>query len=133
MEKEEHLEQYGRPGIPWRGATIATWIAVLLCLVAFAISSRTVGRPVWWLGPASNSAPWYYLVVPAALVIAPIEGAIWRSRSTIPATVACSVGLIAIALPDLSDSPGIAIGIALVGIAALLQSIALLLVSRQYR
>jgi hypothetical protein len=133
MDKAAHLERYGRPGIPWRGVTITTWIAVLLCLVAFAISSRTVGRAVWWLGPTGDSAPLLYKIVPIALVVLPIEGAIWRSRTTIPAAVLCSLGLIAIALPDLSRSPGIAIGIVVVGIAALLQSIALVLVTRQYR
>jgi hypothetical protein len=133
MDIAAHLERYGRPGIPWRGATITTWIAVLLCLVAFAISSRTVGRPVWWLGPSGNDAPFIYKLVPIALAITPIEGAIWRSRTTIPAAIVCSLGLIAIALPDLSHSPGIAIGMVVVGIAALLQSIALVVVTRQYR
>jgi hypothetical protein len=37
------------------------------------------------------------------------------------------------ALPDLSHSPGVAVAILVVGFAALLQSIALLLVTRQYR
>jgi hypothetical protein len=88
---------------------------------------------VWWLGPSGNDAPFIYKLVPIALAITPIEGAIWRSRTTIPAAIVCSLGLIAIALPDLSHSPGIAIGMVVVGIAALLQSIALVVVTRQYR
>ena len=133
MNKEEHLQRFGRPGVPWRGITIATWIAVLLSLVAIAISSRTIGRPVWWVGPPSNEAPWFYVLLPIALVTLPLEGALWRSRTAVPTSVACSVGLIATAIPDISNSPGVAVAICVVGFAALLQSIALVLVNRQYR
>lgn len=133
MDREAHLQRYGRPGIAWRGLTIATWIAVLLCLAVIAISSRTIGRSVWWIGPAGNPAPKYYMLLPLVLALAPLEGGFWRSRSTVSTSVVCSLGLIAIALPDLSRSPGIAAATCAVGLAALLQSIALVVVNRQYR
>ena len=133
MDKEAHLQRYGRPGIAWRGITIATWIAVLACLVVIAVSSRMVGRAAWGIGPAGNEAPWFFMLAPLGLTLLPLEGAIWRSRSAVPTAVACSLGLIAMALPDLSRSPGIAAATCVVGFAALLQSIALVVVNRQYR
>ncbi len=133
MDRNEHLAKYGRPGFPWRGITIATWIAVICCVIAIAVSSRMVGRPMWWLGAPNNDVPTFYIVVPAAIMIAPLEGAFWRSRSAVSTSVVCSLALIAIAIPDLATSPGVAIALCVVGFAALMQSIALVLVARQYR
>lgn len=133
MDIEEQMALPYERHIAWRGATIATWIGVVLCLVVIAISSRIIGRPIWWLGPSTNSAPWYYMLLPLILIVMPLEGAFWRSKSTVPACFIGSLGLIATAIPDFSNSPGVAAAICVVGFAALLQSIALLLVTRQYR
>lgn len=133
MDAEAHLQRYGRPGFAWRGVTIATWIAVLLCMVVIAISGRMTGSAPWWIGPSGNDAPWYYILVPVVIALAPLEGGFWRSRTAVPTTLVCSLGVMAIALPDLSRSPGIAAAMLVVGFAALLQSIALVVVNRQYR
>lgn len=117
----------------WRTVAIITWIAVFGALAVVAISSRTIGRSIWWLGNNSNPAPWFYILAPIALVVIPIESAITRSRHMPLVSVVCSLGIIASALPDLSRTPAIAIGVVMVGIAALTESIALVVVARQYR
>jgi hypothetical protein len=45
----------------------------------------------------------------------------------------CSVGVIAIGLVDISSTPAIALAVVVIGIAALMESIAVVMVMRHYR
>ena len=121
------------PGSGWRSVLIVTWFAVFACVLAVAVSSRTIGRPVWWLGPTTNHAPWIFLAVPIVIVFAPLAAAMKYPRHGIRASLVCSLGLIATAVPDAGDKRAVAIAVATVGGAALLATIGVMTGGRQYR
>ena len=110
-----------------------TWFVVFACVLAVAVSSRTIGRPVWWLGPSTNHAPWVWLVVPIVIVLAPLVAALRAPRQCVRVSLVSSLALVATAVPDAWDKPGVAIGIGTVGCAALLATIGVMVGGRQYR
>ena len=121
------------PGSGWQTVSAITWIAVLSSLIAITISSRTIGRPVWWVGPTVDPAPAYFMLIPIACVIIPLVATI-----RLPERMAIIGGISAIvlmttAIPDINASPALAIAIIAIGLAALIESIALVLVTRHYR
>lgn len=117
----------------WRSISFVTWITVLAALIAVAISSRTIGRPVWWLGTRLNPAPPIFMLVPLSVIVIPLV-ATWRAPEImIRTSIVCSILLTTTALPDVVDSPATALGIAVIGMAGFLSSIAQLLVARKYR
>ena len=124
-----------RPGISggWRSVIIITWSAVFACVLAVAVSSRTIGRPVWWLGPTSSPAPVFFVAVPVVLVFAPLAAAFRFPSRSVAVSFLCSLGLLLSALPDAGDKPSIAIAVATVGVAALLSTVGVMLGQRQYR
>lgn len=117
----------------WRTIVFITWVMVTAALIAISISSRTTGRPVWWLGPSTNPAPIFFLIVPLALVTAPIYASFRRPRDMGVIGLASSLLLAVCALIDVADKPGVAAAIGVVAFAALCESIAVTLVARQYR
>lgn len=125
-----------RPSIPssgWRTVSFISWIAVLAAVVAVAISSRTIGRPVWWLGSRFHPAPAVFMLVPLSLVVTPLV-ATWRAPEImIRTSIVCSLLLAATALPDVASSPATALGVFVVALASFLASIAQVLVARKYR
>ncbi len=121
------------PSTGWRTVSFISWIAVLAALVAVAISSRTIGRPVWWLGSRFHPAPAVFMLVPLSLVVTPLV-ATWRAPDIMVRTsVICSLLLAATAIPDVASSPATALGIVAVALASFLSSIAQVLVARKYR
>lgn len=124
------------PAIPstgWRTVSFISWIAVLAALVAVAISSRTIGRPVWWLGSRFQPAPAIFMLVPLSLVVTPLV-ATWRAPDImIRTSIVCSLLLAATAIPDVVHSPATALGVMVVALAGFLSSIAQVLVARKYR
>lgn len=124
------------PGFPshgWRTVSFITWIATLAALVAVAISSRTIGQPVWWLGSRVDPASPLLMVVPLTLIVIPLV-ATWRAPiHMVRVSVACSLLLTATSLADIGNSIATATGIFVVGAASFLSSIAQLLVARKYR
>lgn len=121
------------PSSGWRTVSFISWIAVLAALVAVAISSRTIGRPVWWLGSRFDPAPAVFMLVPLSLVVTPLV-ATWRAPDIMVRTsVICSLLLAATAIPDVASSPATALGVIVVAIASFLSSIAQVLVARKYR
>jgi hypothetical protein len=121
------------PGSGWQTVSAVTWIAVLSSLIAVTISSRTIGRPVWWIGPTVDPAPAYLMLIPIACVVIPLVATIRLPRRMAMIGCICSLLLMATAIPDFTASPAIAIAIFVIGIAALAESIALVLVTRHYR
>ena len=117
----------------WRTVSLITWIGVFGALLSVAVSSRTIGRPIWWLGPAGNPAPLIFLVLPIALTVSPIVATVWRPHQVVRTGLVCSLLLLATAIPDFGDSPAIAWAVSVIAIAAIVETIALLLVSRHYR
>ena len=117
----------------WRTVSLITWIGVFGALLSVAVSSRTIGRPIWWLGPAGSPAPLIFLVVPVVLTVTPIVVTMRRPQHMVRAGFACSLILLGTAIPDFGNSPAIAWAVVVIAIAALVETIALLLVSRHYR
>lgn len=117
----------------WRTVSFISWIAVLAALVAVAISSRTIGRPVWWLGSRFHPAPAIFMLIPLSVVVTPLVAA-WRAPEImIRTSIVCSLLLAATALPDVASSPATALGVIVVALASFLSSIAQVLVARKYR
>ncbi len=130
----------GEPAAPdptmsdgWRTVAFITWIAVFASVLAVSISSRTIGRPIWWLGPSSNPTPLYYLLIPVLIVGTPLYVIIQRPHRMVRVGLIGSLALLVSAMPDFGSNPAIAIAIFTIGIAALGPSIALLQVQRKYR
>ena len=121
------------PGSGWRSVVVITWSAVFACVLAVAVSSRTIGRPVWWLGPSTDPAPYVWLAVPIVLVFAPLAAAFRAPRHCVRVSLASSVGLLLTAVPDLADKSAVATAVGTVGFAALLASVGVMLGQRQYR
>lgn len=123
----------GTQGDGWRTVAYVTWALVFAATTAVAVSSRTIGRSVWWLGPPSDPAPWWWLAVPVGLVVVPVVAVARRHRRTGQIGVACSLGLGLVALVDLSDSPAVATACAIVATASVLGNLAVWVGLRQYR
>ena len=121
------------PSDGWRTVAFITWIGVLASVLAVTISSRTIGRPIWWLGPSSNPAPVFYLLIPILIIGTPLFVTMRRPQRIVRVSLVGSVALLISAVPDLGSNSAIAIAIITIGIAALASSIALLLVLRKYR
>jgi hypothetical protein len=121
------------PSSGWRTVSFVSWIAVLAALIAIAISSRTIGRPVWWLGTRFHPAPAVFMLIPLSLVVTPLV-ATWRAPDImVRVSLICSLLLAATAIPDVADSPATALGVIVVALASFLSSIAQVLVARKYR
>ena len=88
---------------------------------------------MWWLGPSTQPAPVIFLLVPIALVSAPLIASFRRPRIMGEVGIVSSVVLGASALVDLADKPGVAAALFVVAFAALCESIAVTVVARQYR
>lgn len=117
----------------WRTVSLLSWTAILGAVIAVAISSRTIGRAVWWLGPPANPATPVFLLIPVALVVLPPLAWYRRHVSAHNIDLACAVLLIVISVPDFADRPGTAVAMLVVGLAALTQSIAVRVATRHYR
>lgn len=124
---------HGRPGDGWRTVAYVNWALVFAATAAVAVSSRSIGRPVWWLGPPSDPAPRWWLVVPVGLVVVPVVAIARRDRRAGVLGVVCSIGLAASALADTSSTPAVASACAIVAGASLLGNLAVWVGLRQYR
>ena len=121
------------PSDGWRTVAFITWIGVLASVLAVTISSRTIGRPIWWLGPSTNPAPVFYLLIPLVLIGPPLFVTMRRPQRSVRVSLLGSIALLISAMQDLGSNTAIAIAILTIGFAALASSIALLLVLRKYR
>jgi hypothetical protein len=74
-----------------------------------------------------------FLVIPVALVVLPLLA--WYRRHLFAHNIdlVCAVLLILISFPDFADRPGSAVAMIVVGLAALVQSIAVRVATRHYR
>ena len=123
----------GQPSDGWRMVSFLTWIGVLGSVLAVAISSRTIGRPIWWLGPSSDPAPVFYLLIPILVIGTPLFVILTRPQRMVRVGLVGSLALLVSALPDVASNSAIALAVLVIGIAALASSIALLMVLRKYR
>lgn len=108
----------------WKIALVATHLLIAGALLALAISARTVGKPTWWLATQNNDALLILVTVP---FLAPAIVVIVALRASNFAPIA---GLVATAIlatssvVDISRSPGIALGEAILAACTALTTIA---------
>lgn len=124
------------PVIPtgtWTAVILVTWSLTFLALVALTVSSRTIGRSVWWLGPGTSARPPWTIAVPIVISFVPLAVTYLRMRTASRVSAASAVVLMLAALPDARDRPVIAGAVALVAVTALAVSIAVIAGERQYR
>ena len=94
----------------WRNVTALSWLVLGFAILALAISSRSLGKPAWWLGPESN--PRFFIiwatpfVPPLASIIASLRFSRWATLVSLLSALALAL----IALVDINSSPGIAVG-----------------------
>lgn len=93
----------------WRLALTITWGLALLAEMAVWKASEEIGIATWWLGPRSDPQPVIVRLIPflviatfGALASSPLRRVPWIS-------LAGSVVLAAIALPDISRAAGLAV------------------------
>ena len=122
-----------QPSDGWRMVSFLTWIGVLAAVLAVTVSSRTIGRSIWWLGPSSNPAPVFYLLIPVLIIGTPLVVTLTRPQRMVRVALVGSIALLVSALPDVGSNSAIALAILVIGFAALASSIALLMVLRKYR
>jgi hypothetical protein len=125
--------QQSQPSDGWRMVSFLTWIGVLASVLAVTISSRTIGRSIWWLGPSSNPAPVFFLLIPILIIGTPIFVTLMRPQRMVRVGLVGSIALLVSALPDVGSNSAIALAVLVIGLAALASSIALLMVLRKYR
>ena len=121
------------PSDGWRTISTITWAGVFGALLAVAISSRTIGRPIWWLGPSSSPASPIFITIPLAIVLLPLVATVRYPRRMASTSWVCSLALIATGIAELTSNPAISIAVVVIGVAALMESIAVVVVMRQYR
>lgn len=109
----------------WRYIALTTWGAVLFCMIAVGVTGRTVGKAPWWLGPSVDPAPLVYVLIVAAIIVAPIVTVLWWSQWAPIVGLGAAVAIALCALPDISDSPGIAVVELAVSLAAAMGSASL--------
>lgn len=133
MNSSTPTSQQSQPSDAWRMVSFLTWIGVLASVLAVTISSRTIGRSIWWLGPSSNPAPVFFLLIPILIIGTPIFVTLTRPQRMVRVGLVGSIALLISALPDVGSNSAIALAILVIGLAALASSIALLMVLRKYR
>lgn len=108
----------------WRNVTALSWLVLGLAILALAISSRSLGKPAWWLGPESQ--PRFFLIwaTPFVPPLASIITSLRFSRWAPPVSFVSALALGVVAVFDLQNSPGIATGEFVLAGAGVLISIA---------
>jgi hypothetical protein len=98
----------------WRYGLVLAWAAALVGLLVPENMGYTLGKlPFWWDGAVA--------VVAAVVVVVTLILRDWRWAPL--ASIAMSVALVVLALPDLGENPGIAVKQLLVDVGILLVSI----------
>ena len=111
---------------PWRALASASWVGLLLCYIAVAVSSRNIGKSAWWLGPESN--PQFFLVsaLPFVIVIAGLVATQRPRKYTVLIHLGCVLALLGFAIGDIDNAPGVAmLEFVLAGIALLVTLVSL--------
>ena len=121
------------PSDGWRTVSTITWAGVFGALLAVAISSRTIGRPIWWLGPSTTPASPFLITIPLAIILVPLVATLRYPRHMTTASWISSLALIATGIAELASNPAISVAVVVIGVAALMESIAVVVVMRQYR
>jgi hypothetical protein len=92
----------------WRILATVSWVGLLFCQAAVAVTSRNIGKSAWWLGPEGN--PQFPLVwfTPFAIIVIALVATQRPKKFTIIIHLVCVALLAAVATGDVVDSPGVA-------------------------
>jgi len=93
---------------PWRALATISWVGVLVCQLAVAITSRNIGKPTWWLGPESNPQPLVVWALPFLITVAALVATQRPGRLSIVVHLVCVVLLVVVAALDVRNTPGVA-------------------------
>lgn len=104
----------------WSVLLAVGWGLVMAALIALGTTSSKIGKPAWWVGdhrPVELTWTWFvpFVLPAAALLVASAN----RRGALVVSGVAALTGA-AIALPDLGETPGVAVGQLAVALAAAL-------------
>ena len=108
----------------WVIAVIATHLLITGSLIALAISAYTVGKPTWWLANQTNGPFSILVIVPFLAPAAVIFTALRASRLAALAGLVATAILAITSIVDVSQSPGIALGEAILAGCTALTTIA---------
>jgi len=108
----------------WTIAVIATHLLITVSLIALAISAYTVGKPTWWLASQTNGPFSILLIVPFLAPAVVIVTALRASRFAALAGLIATAILAVTSIVDISRSPGIALGEAILAGCTALTTIA---------
>ena len=108
----------------WTIAVIATHLLITGSLIALAISAYTVGKPTWWLASQTNGPFSILLVVPFLAPAVVIVTVLRASRFAALAGLIATAILAVTSIVDISRSPGIALGEAVLAGCTALTTIA---------
>ena len=108
----------------WTIAVIATHLLITGSLIALAISAYTVGKPTWWLASQTNGPFSVLLIVPFLAPAVVIVTVIRASRFAALAGLIATAILAVTSIVDVSRSPGVALGEAILAGCTALTTIA---------
>lgn len=108
----------------WTIAVIATHLLITGSLIALAISAYTIGKPTWWLANQTNGPFSILLIVPFLAPAVVIVTALRASRFAALAGLIATAILAVTSIVDVSRSPGVALGEAILAGCTALTTIA---------
>ncbi|MFM8955505.1 MAG: hypothetical protein ACKOH9_06945 [Actinomycetota bacterium] len=108
----------------WKFALVATQLLILVSLVLLGISALTVGKPTWWLAATDNNLTAVLVVVPFLAPSLVILAAARASHLAPLAGLLATAVLAATSVVDISRTPGIALGEAILAGCTALTTIA---------
>ncbi len=108
----------------WTIALVVTHILIAGSLISLAISAYTVGKPTWWLADRANGVMAILVIVPFLAPATVIITALRASRFVALAGLAATALLALTSIVDISRSPGIALGEAILAGCTALTTIA---------
>ena len=117
----------------WRTVATISWILTIAGIVVVAATGRSMGRSPWWLGPSTDPASPFALLLPLACVVVPLVAAFRRPLQLATSGVVCSAALLLISFVDFLKIPSMAVAMSVVAVASLLSSVAVAVATRHYR
>ena len=109
---------------PWVNAVVISQLLIIGSLLTLTFSSYTIGKPTWWLGSQQDPAFFLLWFLPFVAPIAMLVTALRFSRILPYVGLGSTLFLAAIAIADLSRTPGIALGEIALAICMALTTIA---------
>jgi hypothetical protein len=74
-----------------------------------------------------------FITIPLAIILVPLVATLRYPRHMTTASWISSLALIATGIAELASNPAISVAVVVIGVAALMESIAVVVVMRQYR